>query len=94
MRWNDSATDLATAVQMLTPPVATFRDVVASKSGSANDNSARRRTGNPYRAGRPKMRKVPRHHAASCTACAARFATPTRAETTVPVTHDLASSTL
>ena len=47
MRWNDSATVLASAVQMLTMPVATFSAVVDSKSGSANDNSAARRTSDP-----------------------------------------------
>src|ERR1700754_3567903 len=40
MRWNDSATVLASADQMLTTPVATFSAVVDSKSGSANANSA------------------------------------------------------
>jgi hypothetical protein len=34
-RWNDSATVLASAIQMLTMPVATFSAVVDSKSGSA-----------------------------------------------------------
>ena len=40
MRWNDSATGLAAAVQTLTMPVATFSVVVDSKSGSTKDNSA------------------------------------------------------
>lgn len=40
MRWNESATGLAAAVQMLTMPVATFRVRVASKIGSTKDNSA------------------------------------------------------
>jgi glucose-6-phosphate isomerase len=50
MRWNDSATGLAAAVQMLTMPVATFSVVVASKSGSTKDNSA---------GGEPAIQTVP-----------------------------------
>ena len=40
MRWNDSATGPASAVQMLTMPVATFSVVVASRMGSTHGSSA------------------------------------------------------
>ncbi len=40
MRWNDSATGPAAAVQMLTIPVATHNVVVASRMGSTQANSA------------------------------------------------------
>ena len=40
MRWNDSATGWAAAVQILTMPVATLRVVVAAKIVCTADNSA------------------------------------------------------
>src|ERR1700722_13636476 len=40
MRWNDSATGLAAADQMLTMPVATCSVVVASRMGSTHSSSA------------------------------------------------------
>ena len=40
MRWNDSATGPAAAVQMLTMPVATCSVVVASRIGSTHSSSA------------------------------------------------------
>ena len=40
MRWKDSLTGPASAVQMLTMPVASFRLVVGSRMGSIQDRSA------------------------------------------------------
>ena len=40
MRWNDSATGPAAAVQMLTMPVATCSVVVAARIGSTQSSSA------------------------------------------------------
>ena len=40
MRWYESATCSAGAAQMLTIPVASVRDSVASRMGSANFSSA------------------------------------------------------
>src|SRR5882757_5333240 len=67
MRWNDSATVLASAVQMLTMPVATFSAVVDSKNGSANDNSA---------AGEPVTHSVPYPSRSISWACSGVTASP------------------
>jgi len=50
MRWNDSATSFAGAVQTFTMPVASSRVLVCASRGSANESSA---------AGEPATYSVP-----------------------------------